>query len=212
MSYLLSFILSFIIAFSGALAPGPLLTAVIYESAKQGFKSGPLIILGHALIEIIMVTFIVLGPIRIINNPFTIRIISFVGSFILLYFGINMLTNLSSVSLRQKTNDKKPSNLALTGIIMSVANPYWTIWWLTVGLGFILGAQKLGILGITIFFLGHISAGPGWYSAVSWAISRKRRMISVKVYKRISSLCVCALIGFGIYFGIPSLISPSKFP
>ena len=123
MSYLLLFILSFIIAFSGALAPGPLLTAVIYESAKQGFKSGPLIILGHALIEIIMVTFIVLGPIRIINNPFTIRIISFVGSFILLYFGINMLTNLSSVSLRQKTNDKKSSNLALTGIIMSAANP-----------------------------------------------------------------------------------------
>jgi len=203
--------LSFITAFSGALTPGPLLTTVIYESAKQGFKSGPLIILGHALIEIIMVTFIVLGPIRFINNSLTIRIISLAGSFILLYFGINMLTNLSSVNIKQKTTDKKPSNLALTGIIMSIANPYWTIWWLTIGLGLILGAQKLGILGIIIFFLGHICADLGWYSAVSWAISRKRRMISVKVYKIITSLCAYMLICFGIYFGTTSLINPSKF-
>jgi len=210
MNYLILFILSFVIALSGALAPGPLLTAVIYESTKQGFKSGPLIILGHALIEIIMVTLIVLGLTRFINNPLVIKIISFMGSFILLYFGINMLTNLSSAALESKNSNKKPSNLALTGIMMSIANPYWTIWWLTIGLGLVLGAQKLGILGIIIFFLGHISADLGWYSTVSWAISKKKEILSIKVYKGIISLCAYALICFGIYFGIASFISPSK--
>jgi len=211
MSYPILFILSFVIAFSGALTPGPLLTAVIYESAKQGFKSGPLIILGHALTEIIMLILIVMGLTRFINNQFAIKTISITGSLILIYFGINMLINTGTINLEPETASKSPTNLALTGIMMSIANPYWTIWWLTIGLGLILGAQKLGILGIMVFFMGHISADLGWYSAISWAISKKRKMISVKVYKGIISLCACALICFGVYFGITSLINPSKF-
>ena len=94
---------------------------------------------------------------------------------------------------------------------MSVANPYWTIWWLTIGVGLVLGAQKIGVLGIIVFFLGHISADLGWYSTVSWAIGKKRNVISIRIYRVIIFLCAYALIGFGIYFGITFLINPSKF-
>ena len=55
MEYFFIFMTSFVIALSGALAPGPLLAACISESTKHGFKSGPLMILGHAILEIIMV-------------------------------------------------------------------------------------------------------------------------------------------------------------
>jgi len=61
MGYLWIFALSFTIALSGALAPGPLLAAVISQSARQGAKIGPLIILGHAAVELVMVIFIVVG-------------------------------------------------------------------------------------------------------------------------------------------------------
>lgn len=55
-NYWYIFIVSFTIALSGAMMPGPLLTAVISESMKHGRKTGPLIILGHAILEVIMVT------------------------------------------------------------------------------------------------------------------------------------------------------------
>jgi hypothetical protein len=40
------FFSSFIIAFSGAMMPGPLLTATISESSKRGFLAGPMLIAG----------------------------------------------------------------------------------------------------------------------------------------------------------------------
>ena len=61
MSYFSIFLISFTVALSGALMPGPLLAAVIYESTRHGFKTGPLFVLGHAMLEVLMVTFIILG-------------------------------------------------------------------------------------------------------------------------------------------------------
>ena len=42
---------SFIVALSGALMPGPLLTVTVGEAARRGFWAGPLIMVGHALLE-----------------------------------------------------------------------------------------------------------------------------------------------------------------
>lgn len=199
MNYLSIIIISFTIALSGALMPGPLLTAVIAESTRHGFKSGPFISLGHALLEAIMVGFIIFGFTHFIHNPAVILTISLVGSLILLYFGISMLFSIRRLSVDFKNNRQKSSSLILLGITMSISNPYWTIWWLTIGLGLVLGAQKQGFLAIGLFFLGHILADFGWYSIVSFVVSKGRKFISLKVYKIIISVCGLILIGFSIY-------------
>jgi len=199
--------------------PGPLLATVIYESAKTGFKTGPLIILGHALLEILMVAFIILGFTRFIHNPLVLKIISILGALVIFCFGINMILSVRHISLDLKNDYKKSTNLTLMGITMSIANPYWTIWWLTIGLGLVLAAQRQGFIAIGVFFIGHILADFGWYSFVSLAISKGRKFISNKVYKSIVLICALILIGFGVYFlsqaGLPALIgsfgAPIKF-
>lgn len=205
MSYFSLFIISFTIGLSGALAPGPLLATVVYESARRGAKSVPLIVLGHGLLEIVMVGVIALGISRFINNPFLLKVISFLGVVILLYFGLKMFLSTFKLSLEGKSFQEKSSNLLLTGITMSLANPYWTIWWLTIGLGLILSAQKLGLLGISIFFMGHILADLGWYSFISFSINKGRKFISLKIYQGTIAICALTLIGFAFWFAINTL-------
>jgi len=202
MDYLSIFLVSFAIALSGALAPGPLLATVIYESPKHGFKTGPLLILGHALLEIAMVAFIILGLNRFVNNPLVFKILTFCGSIILIYFGLRMFLSAPRASLDLKSTPTGSSNLIFAGATVSIANPYWTIWWLSIGLGLVLAAQRQGLIAIGIFFLGHILADLGWYSLVSLMISRTRHFISQKAYRIMLSVCALALIGFGVYFGV----------
>ncbi len=205
MDYLSIFLMSFTVALSGALMPGPLLTAVIAESAKHGFKSGPLMILGHAILEALAIGLIILGFSGLASSPAAMRLIALCGSLILLYFGCSMIGSLSGLSLKNKSAALKNSNLVLMGITVSLSNPYWSFWWLSIGLGLVLAAQKQGLAAILFFFSGHVIADLGWYSIVAWGVSKGKRFISDKIYRGVILACAVALIGFSVYFGLTAL-------
>lgn len=202
MNYLSIFIISFTIALSGALVPGPLFAAVVYQSAKQGFKTGPLIILGHGILEIAMVAFITLGFSRFLNNPLIIKSISLTGALVLIIFGISMVRNIKEPDIAEGNSYGRSSNLVMMGFTLSITNPHWTIWWLTVGLGLVLAAQKIGFIAVVIFFAGHILADLGWYSIISFTVSKGKKFISKKAYRGVIYFCAATLAGFGIYLGI----------
>ncbi|NLG12452.1 MAG: LysE family transporter [Elusimicrobia bacterium] len=207
MNYLSIFLISFTIALTGALAPGPLLTMVIAKSLKYGKKTGPLVIAGHAILEVLMVIVLVMGLGKIINNPVVIRVITVVGALILLYFGCSILRSLPHVSLSVPVESFGSSTtLILQGITMSIANPYWSIWWVTVGLGLLLSARGLGIRGLACFLTGHILADLAWYSFISYSIGKSKKFISVNTYKKILGVCAVVIICFGFYFGITGFI------
>lgn len=200
MNYFTLFIVSFTIALSGALMPGPLLAAVIYESTRHGFKTGPLFILGHAVLEMLMIAVILFGFSHFLSNPLTLRMIAILGSIILFCFGLSMIVSLPRLTLSQAGTPTKPANLVWLGITMSLTNPYWTIWWLTIGLGLVLTAHQQGLLAIIVFFAGHISADLGWYSLVSLMVHKGRRFISDRIYRGMVLGCALVLIGFACWF------------
>ncbi|MBN2058304.1 MAG: LysE family transporter [Candidatus Saganbacteria bacterium] len=204
MDYFSIFTVSFVIALSGAMAPGPLLTTTIAESVKHGYKTGPLLILGHAIIEIGMLFLLVFGLNRVIDQPGLLRAISLLGSVILLYFGTSLIWSLPKLQLDLKPHRLTSHSLILRGLLISLINPYWTIWWLTVGIGLVLAAQQAGPTALAVFFCGHILADLLWYSLVSFTVSRGKRLISPPVYKLMMLVCGLVLIGFGFYFGASS--------
>jgi len=209
MNYISIFVISFTIALSGALAPGPLLALVISGSLRYGTKTGPIVIAGHSVLEIVMVSILVLGLGKIINNPVIIKVISILGALILLYSGFRMFLSLSKISidtLALQNTGRRHSLLFFQGITMSIANPYWTIWWLTIGLGLLLSANEKGITGLLFFFTGHILADMLWYSFVSYSIGKSKKFISIRLYKKIISLCASIIILFGLYFGFSAFL------
>lgn len=195
------FATSFVIALSGALMPGPLLTITLSESAKRGFLAGPLIVLGHGILELCLVLLLLLGLAPILKNDHVIGSVGVVGAVVLIWMAVGMFRSLPYLSLEGMSRDSKATNPVWAGILMSVANPYWIIWWATIGLGYILYSFELGLLGVAAFFAGHILADLAWYAAVSFTVAHGRRFMSDMIYKGVITCCALALLGFAIYFG-----------
>jgi len=128
------FFVSFTIALSGAMMPGPLLTVTIANSAQKGFLEGPLLVLGHGILELVLVIAIVAGMSPILKSPIFLFIVTLFGGGMLIYMGFDMIKNAKGLSLDQLKNKTKARNTSsiLSGILVSLANPYWILWWATI--------------------------------------------------------------------------------
>jgi threonine/homoserine/homoserine lactone efflux protein len=201
---------SYLIAFSGAMVPGPLLTITISKTAEIGFKAGPILILGHGILELILIIIITMGAAPFLQNNTVLITIAFIGSTFLMIMAIGMLKSIPNLTLdlTKKENEKENSNIIMSGALLSLANPYWIIWWATIGLGYILVSQKFGLLGIIIFFIGHIMGDLTWYSIISYTITKGEKFFTDKTYKILIGTCGIFLIFFAvsfIYYGIGKL-------
>lgn len=186
--------------------PGPVLTVTISESAKRGFWAGPLIILGHAILEIVLLALLVMGLAEFIARPRVIGTIGILGGLILFWFSMLMLKDIGSLKIDLDKKADRSGNPVLAGVLLSLANPYWTIWWATIGLGYVVISMKFGFAGLAVFFIGHILADLVWYSSIALMISRGRRFISDRVYRGMIAACAVLLVVFGVYFGYTGAI------
>lgn len=191
---------SFMIALSGALMPGPLLTVTISESSRRGAAAGPLMMLGHGLLELVLVVALLSGMAPFLARDGVFIVIALSGGAILLWMAIAMLRSLPTLRLDLDVHTEKSQNLVLAGILFSLANPYWTIWWASIGLGYILHSVKLGLPGVAAFFTGHILADLLWYSLISFTIARGKRFFSDRFYRGLIGTCASLLVVFACYF------------
>ena len=204
------FFSSFVIALSGAMMPGPLLTATISESSRHGVKAGPMLILGHGILELALVAALLLGMAPILKQESVFVVIALAGAGILLWMALAMFRSLPRLRVDWQAESPKRDHLVVTGILMSLANPYWTIWWASIGLGYILYSMQYGPPGVVFFFLGHIAADFAWYAVVSLAVGRGRRFFSDRLYRIIIGGCATFLVLFAGYFawsGIEKILS-----
>ncbi len=197
---------SFIVALSGALMPGPLLTVTVGEAARRGFWAGPLIMVGHALLELALVVLLLAGVGAWLHRPVVLGLVGVTGAGMLGWMGLALVRSSRHSRLEFKAQDQAGLHPVLAGILLSAANPYWLLWWLTIGLGYVLFSVKYGILGVALFYGGHILADFAWYSLVSGAVAQGRRFISDRLYQGFLACCGLFLVGFGGYFGFQGVM------
>ncbi len=201
MSMIVLGISSFMIALSGALVPGPLFTLTVSESVRRGAATGPLIILGHGLLEILVVVLVLSGLSPFLRHDATRQFISLAGGCMLIIMGVLLLREAPKARLHPAAEGrKKGMNLVVTGIVGSITNPYWVIWWATIGLGYLVSSLRFGIAGVVVFFFGHIAADFAWYSLVSYAVSKGKRIMGERGYRAVLLSCGIFLIVFGGWF------------
>lgn len=201
------FATAFLVGLSGAMMPGPLLTVTIAESARRGFITGPMIILGHAVLEFLLIAALMAGLSEFLTRDTVTTVIAVAGGSFLFYLGFSMSreawsgrVQLADWSGNGSARKGKGMPLIIAGIVISVSNPYWIIWWATVGLTYLTMALEMGNIGVASFFSGHILADLSWYSAVAAAVAGGRKFLSDKTYQYIIGVCGLFLLGLGAYF------------
>lgn len=189
--------MAFVIGLTGALAPGPTLLVTINSSLREGWTAGPKVAAGHALVEV-LIFLIIVGGLASVMQQYS-RGISIAGGLALIAFGI--MTTRGSKSAMLKGPEGEPSGSAfLAGAVTSAANPYFWIWWLSVGSAFLLSGLNSGLIMAVAFIIGHWGADFGWYTLVSCSLDRGRSVLSEGSYRRILGFCGVFLICFGVYF------------
>lgn len=191
-------VLGFLIGLTGALAPGPTLVATINASLKGGWSMGPRVTFGHIVVEIFMVLLVVAGVSVIIGSYSWV--IAGIGGGALILFGILTISESRTVTLSFSREGSQEVRPFLAGVITSIANPYFWIWWFTVGSALLIGAYAGGIILVVAFIAGHWAADLGWLTLVSFSIQRGRFILGEREYRGIIALCGVFLVLFGAYY------------
>jgi len=179
--------------------PGPLMTMTIGESARSGPWVGPKMIAGHAVLEVVLLVAIFFGLAPLFKQELFFIIIALLGGAIMIWMAQSMFRSLPKLEIKTTDTGTKTMNVYLAGILMSLANPYWIIWWATIGLGYVMHSQKLGFAGIVFFFVGHILGDLVWYAAISFAVGKGRKFFGNKTYRILVGTCAVFLALFAIW-------------
>lgn len=191
---------SFVVGLSGALMPGPVLTVTVSGATRKGFKAGPLVVLGHGIAEVSLVVALLLGLGALLKERFFFGFVGIAGGAILLLMGVGLLKEKGGYDL-SANEGRIGGSIIWAGLLATVSNPYFLLWWATVGLTYIIIAQKYGWFGLGLFYTGHILADIAWYFLVAAALSAGKRLITARGFRVLNGACGIFLILLGIYFG-----------
>lgn len=199
--------LAFGVGLTGAMAPGPITALTITESARRGFRAGPLITLGHAMAEIVVVIALALGLSTVFQHSLVKGLIASLGGLVLIWMGSDVARGVLQGKLRLDTSAAElapapASDHVRTGFLLSLSNPYWLIWWATVGAGFVVQGLAFGVVGLAAVFLGHILSDLSWNSLLAFAASSGRRVLSPQVYRVVLLGCGVFVLLLGVSFTV----------
>jgi len=186
-----------VISLSGVMAPGPVTAAAIAMGTRSRY-AGALIAVGHGVVEFPLMILIVLGVGRILKLPTAQIIIGLAGGAFLLIMAIQMLISLRSAEEQQGKVTKSAPVLA--GIILSAGNPYFLLWWATVGLTLATTATGIGIWAFVVFAIVHWLCDLIWLSALSWASFKGSVLLGPRGMRIVLMICSAALLLFGLFF------------
>ncbi len=196
-------LLSLAMGFSGAVVPGPLFALAVNQALLVGWSAGLWLSVGHMLTELALVGLLRLGLGGVLTRPAVTRGIAVLGGGVLLYFAWGMVQTAWHGPLLVNAGHAAMSapQLVGMGVVLSVTNPYWLIWWGTAGVALIAAqTAKHGDRAWPAFFLGHTLADYSWYIAVTTALALGGAFLSPAVHRTLILTCGLGVAVLGVLF------------
>ncbi len=188
--------------------PGPMLALVIGQTSAKGFMAVIAIVLGHALLEIVIVVLLMSGLRAVLLRHRVRGLIGLVGGAVLIWMGVDMVQQASTLSL--DLNSGGPAvmswgSLIVGGAAVCAINPYFLGWWATIGAGGLAHVAPRSNGEYLTFFVAHELADLSWYGLVGLIIVTSRHILRGAVYQTLVFACgvvILVLAAWFVYTGL----------
>jgi len=187
-------IITLTVSLSGVMAPGPM-SAVTINHGTRSRLAGLMVATGHAIVELPVIIALFFGIKLITQFTNITTYITLAGSIVLF-----ILATLTLKSLRNNNTSVQSYTPMVDGIVLSAFNPYFYVWWLTIGLSLIQKAFVFGTVGLIIFSVLHLACDYIWLFVLSIISYAGASFIGKKFKIAVSIITVIMLYAFGIFF------------
>ena len=189
---------------SGVMAPGPMFAVTIAKSMKSPW-AGVLVSLGHAVIEVPLILLVYFGLGNFFQNEIVKLVLSVAGGGMIVWMGVDLFR--ARKKLAQEGKDTS-YNAFVAGILMSGINPFFLVWWATVGSLLLMSfIDAVGTWALPFFIIVHWLCDLVWLSLVSFTIYRTHKFWGKKVQEWIFIVLALALLYFGGQFIVKGIIT-----
>ena len=196
-----------LITASGALAPGPLFFVTLSQGVKSGTKSGLIFSVAHTLVEFSLVMLLSLGLLGVASEPVVGLVVGVAGGVVLLVFGaLQIRGSFAGKSDEGESGGRANRSLLLIGLAFTGLNPYFIIWWLTIGANLILlSLEFAGLAGVVFMYVCHVWVDYAWLTLLANFAKRGAKILRFKWYRVLIALFGAVLIYFGLSFLVDSI-------
>lgn len=187
-----------LISASGVLSPGPLTFALVLSATKYGRRAGIEAALGHMVVELPIAYMVFTGT--LILTRFLGTALSMLGGLALIAYGIMGLKG---------NGNRGPSKLYrgfYVGILFTALNPYFIIWWLTIGATLsLLALESIGAASFPAMYIFHVWLDVAWLSALALLTAKGVLILTSKCLGYVNATFSLILLAFGFLFILNAL-------
>lgn len=176
--------------------PGLMFGVTLAKSLKSPW-AGSQIALGHAVIEVPLILLIYFGIARFSQNTILEVTLSVIGGGMIIWLGVSMFR--ARIRLVQRGEDL-PYNSFVAGVLTSVLNPFFLLWWATIGSMLVMKFLEFGTMGLILLIVAHWLCDLVWLSFVSNLVYRTHSLWGRKFQERLFIAGSLLLVGFGGWY------------
>ena len=163
--------------------------------------------LGHAVVEMPLILIILYGFGTFFQYTLAQLALSILGGGVIIWMGVSLFRNRNAIIRGEK--DTRYSSF-VSGILMSGLNPFFLLWWFTVGSLWIMKFSVLGVTGMIVFIIVHWLCDLVWLTSVSNVIYRTHSFWKAGIQEWIFIGCGLILTGFGVWFIVSGVMLAIK--
>jgi threonine/homoserine/homoserine lactone efflux protein len=208
-----------VISVSGAMSPGPLTASAVAVGTKRFAKGGFLIAFGHMLFEFPYILVLASLSSNIgfflqdvnVSYALTLIVISFIVffSYMVIKEGVYVL---GSGTFRMRRSRGYSFNPVLIGVFLTGLNPYFLLWWLSVGLPLIQISASMGLPILLLMYVSHVWMDYFWLTLMGFAGESGVKILKSRGYGVLLILLGLMLALFAVDMSLQTFLNFSLLP